>query len=134
VDRSSVDSRQTRVYPRYVMIRARVLVLAVFLGLGGTASAQKTTQSQSETRSEKNDSASEKEKKPRIDLASDIDRYTKNLDKRWRKKLFGTFGIAEAHVFPGRETGPYLGPPIRIWGNGWGTSMWRDPVTGWPIQ
>src|SRR5262245_58853286 len=48
---------------------------------------------------------------------------------RW-KKLFQIFGVSEVHIFPGRESGPSL----RIWGNGFSTSMWRDPVTGWPLQ
>ena len=51
---------------------------------------------------------------------------------RW-KRLIGPFGIGEFHIFPARESGPYLGPPRRIWGHGIGTSLWRDPVTGWPL-
>lgn len=51
-----------------------------------------------------------------------------------RKRLLGPVGIGEFHIFPARETGPYPGPPLRIWGNGFGTSLWRDPVTGWPLH
>jgi hypothetical protein len=45
-------------------------------------------------------------------------------------KVLGLASISGFHVPPGRETGPFLGPPLRIWGNGIGTSLWRDPVTG----
>jgi hypothetical protein len=60
---------------------------------------------------------------------------SEDLEKtlRW-KKLFGIFGVSEVHIYPARESGPYLGPPLHIWGNGFSTSLWRDPVTGWPIQ
>ena len=52
---------------------------------------------------------------------------------RW-KRILGPVGIGEFHVFPAREPGPYGSPPLRIWGTGFGTSLWRDPVTGWPLQ
>ncbi len=48
--------------------------------------------------------------------------------------LFKIFSVGDVHVFPSRESGPYLGPPLRIWGNGFGTSLWREPVTGWALQ
>jgi hypothetical protein len=39
------------------------------------------------------------------------------------------------HLYPAWEPGPYQGPPARIWQPGWwGTTLWRDPVTGWPLQ
>ena len=55
-------------------------------------------------------------------------------DKIRFKRIWGPFGLAGYHVFPAAETGPWLGPPQRIWSNGFGTSLWRDPVTGWPLQ
>ncbi len=61
-------------------------------------------------------------------LADDLEKW-----RHWRK-LFGIFGLSEMHVYPGQESGPHPGPPLRIWGNGFGASMWRDPVTGWPLQ
>jgi hypothetical protein len=45
---------------------------------------------------------------------------------------FGTITVGAFHVFPARESGPHIGPPARIWGLGFATSLWRDPVTGWP--
>ena len=45
---------------------------------------------------------------------------------------FGPLVIGAYHIFPAQEPGPYVGPPTRIWGLGFGTSLWRDPVTGWP--
>ena len=70
-----------------------------------------------------------------LDFSDQYKMLSNDLEKalRW-KKLFGIFGVSEVHIFPGRESGPYLGPPLRIWGNGFSTSMWRDPVTGWPLQ
>lgn len=74
-------------------------------------------------------------KKIEIDFSAGYDTLSEDLEKslRWRN-LFKIFGVSEVHVFPSRESGPYPGPPLRIWGNGWGTSLWRDPVTGWPLQ
>jgi hypothetical protein len=83
----------------------------------------------------------ESEKRPeqtkRIDLdfSDQYKMLSEDLERslRW-KHLFRVFGIAEVHIYPARESGPYLGPPLHIWGNGFGTSLWRDPVTGWPLQ
>ncbi|HEX9724134.1 MAG TPA: hypothetical protein VGC53_07605, partial [Vicinamibacteria bacterium] len=44
----------------------------------------------------------------------------------------GPFELGAFHVFPAQEPGPYLGPPPKIWGLGFGTSLWRNPVAGWP--
>ena len=52
---------------------------------------------------------------------------------RW-KRIWGPVGVAGYHLFPSQETGENAGPPREIWTNGWGTSLWRDPVTGWPLQ
>ena len=60
--------------------------------------------------------------------------YQRAVDKiRWRR-IVGPVGIGRFHIFPAQETGPNLGPAKRIWGDGFGTSLWRDPITGWPIQ
>lgn len=71
----------------------------------------------------------------KLNFSDQFKMLSEDLEKslRW-KKLFGIFGISETHIYPGRESGPYLGPPLRIWGNGFATSLWRDPVTGWAIQ
>jgi hypothetical protein len=70
-----------------------------------------------------------------LDFTDQYKMLSEDLEKslRW-KRLFRIFGIAEVHIYPGRESGPNLGPPLRIWGHGFGASMWRDPVTGWPLQ
>jgi hypothetical protein len=70
-----------------------------------------------------------------LDFSDQYKMLSEDLEKtlRW-KKLFGMFGVPEVHIYPGRESGPYMGPPLRIWGNGFATSMWRDPITGWPLQ
>jgi hypothetical protein len=44
----------------------------------------------------------------------------------------GPFELGAFHVFPAQEPGPHLGPPTRIWGLGFGTSLWRSSVAGWP--
>lgn len=48
--------------------------------------------------------------------------------------VVGPLVVGAFHIFPALEPGPYIGPPARIWGLGFGTSLWRDPVTGWPLQ
>jgi hypothetical protein len=81
------------------------------------------------------DSRSEEKKPIEMNFSDQYKALSEDLERslRW-KKLFGIFGVAEVHVFPGRESGPYLGPPLTLWGHGFGASLWRDPVTGWPIQ
>jgi hypothetical protein len=81
------------------------------------------------------DPPAEQKKQIDLDFSDQYKALSEDLERslRW-KKLFGIFGVAEVHVFPGRESGPYLGPPLTLWGHGFGASLWRDPVTGWPIQ
>ncbi len=72
-----------------------------------------------------------------FDLSFDYD--PDELREHWvdwvrTKRIWGPFGLAGYHIFPAAETGPWLGPPTRFWGNGFGTSLWRNPVTGWPEQ
>jgi len=114
-----LDTGGKRAYGGLAMTAAGLFLLALLHG-----QSQETTE------------ASPAEKK-QIDL-NFSDQYkmlSEDLEKslRW-KKLFGIFGISETHIFPGWESGPYVGPPLRIWGNGFATSLWRDPVTGWPLQ
>ena len=56
------------------------------------------------------------------------------MDKLQWKRIWGPFGIAGYHIAPAAESGPYRGPPTQFWSNGFGTSLWRDTVTGWPLQ
>jgi len=49
-----------------------------------------------------------------------------------RKHLAGPFWLGGYYIPPSQQPGP--GPPLQIWGRGFGTSLWRDPVTGWPIR
>ena len=56
------------------------------------------------------------------------------MNKLQWKRIWGPIGIAGYHIAPAAESGPYRGPPMRFWSNGWGTSLWRDTVTGWPLQ
>lgn len=44
----------------------------------------------------------------------------------------GPFRLAAFHVFPTQRPGPYLGSPMKLWGSGFGTTLWRNAVTGWP--
>lgn len=44
---------------------------------------------------------------------------------------YGPISIGAYHVSLAREPGPHRGPPTRIWGLGFGTSLWMNPVTGW---
>jgi hypothetical protein len=79
----------------------------------------------------------ETEKKIKLDVSYDYD--PQELHRHWRdlirwKRIKGFVGIGSYHIFPARESGPYKSPPLTIWGQGFGTSLWRDPITGWPIQ
>ncbi len=51
-----------------------------------------------------------------------------------RKQLLGPIGLGGYYIPSSQEPGPYYGPPLQIWGGGFGTSLWRNPITGWPIQ
>jgi hypothetical protein len=51
-----------------------------------------------------------------------------------RKQLLGPIGLGGYYIPSSQEPGPYYGPPLQIWGRGFGTSLWRNPITGWPIQ
>jgi hypothetical protein len=53
--------------------------------------------------------------------------------EQW-KQLIGPIGLGGYYIPPSQEPGPYYGPPLQIWGRGFGTSLWRNPITGWPIQ
>lgn len=56
------------------------------------------------------------------------------LDAQRRRHLVGPVGLRGYYTPPSQEPGPYYGPPLQIWGRGSGTSLWRNPVTGWAIQ
>ncbi len=76
-------------------------------------------------------------KKPSFDLnykydPRELHEYSDEL-KRW-KRIKGIFYLGTFHIPPGSLSGPNSGPPPYIWTNGFGTSLWRDPVTGWPIM
>ncbi len=51
-----------------------------------------------------------------------------------RKHLAGPIWLGGYYIPPSQQPGPNVGPPLQIWGRGFGTSLWRDPVTGWPIR
>ena len=51
-----------------------------------------------------------------------------------RKHLGGPFWLGGYYIPPSQQPGPNVGPPLQIWGKGFGTSLWRDPVTGWPLR
>jgi hypothetical protein len=77
------------------------------------------------------------QQKIKFDFSYDYD--PQELHQYWRdlvrwKRIKGVIGVGSYHIFPARESGPYRAPPLTIWGQGFGTSLWRDPVTGWPIQ
>jgi hypothetical protein len=118
-----------RAYSSIEMRTGAALVVVLLLGSASSAFAQ-----ESETEKKPRE---ENEKKEAIsfDFSAGYEAFSRDRDEALRfKNLFKRFGLAEFHVFPGWEVGPYLGPPARIWSNGFGTSLWRDPVTGWPLQ
>ncbi len=109
------------------MAKGSMLALIAFLAL---AASQPTAAQQDEPKEEK------KSIKDYLDL------YTydpEELHKIWqqaarRKQLFGPLGLGGYFIPSSQEPGPYYGPPLQIWGRGFGTSLWRNPITGWPIQ
>ena len=63
----------------------------------------------------------------------------RELHEIWRRSqerehLGGPFWLGGYYIPPSQQPGPNLGPPLQIWGRGFGTSLWRDPVTGWPLR
>jgi len=85
------------------------------------------------------DDETEKEPSDRLqfDFSFDYDpeELRESIHDRLRfKRIWGPIGVAGYHIFPSAQTGPWQGPPQRIWSNGFGTSLWRDAVTGWPTQ
>jgi len=62
------------------------------------------------------------------------DLYEEFLRNNTWRRIWGPIGIGEFHIFPARQTGENFGPPLRIWGHGFGTSLWRDPITGHPLM
>jgi hypothetical protein len=85
---------------------------------------------------EKSRESGKKQEKIRFDFTykydpQELHQYWRDLN-RW-KRLKGIFGIGSYHIPLALEPGPYYGPPTTIWGQGFGTSLWRDPITGRPI-
>lgn len=110
------------------MTGASVLTAVVLLAL--PAAAQR--QSDEET-------ADDTEKSDRIQFDFSFDYDPAELREHWDekirvKRIWGPIGVAGYHIFPAAESGPWARPPTRIWTNGFGTSLWRDPITGWPEQ
>ncbi len=106
---------------------ARALLFALAVVVPITSTAQDREQAGSEADSDRIE----------MDLSFDYDpeELREHLPPRVHfKRIWGPIGIAGFHVPPAAEPGPYRGPPKTIWSNGFGTSMWRDPVTGWPLQ
>lgn len=105
-------------------VRGSFVLAALILAASSAVAAQDAPESHDNDRIE-------------FDLSFDYDpeELREDIRKklRWRR-LWGPVGIGPYHVFPAHENRPNEGPPRRIWTNGWGTSMWRDPVTGWPLQ
>lgn len=108
------------------MVRGTALVLLAFLLLAVPLSAQK-------------DERKENKKKSLKDYLH-LHKYDHwELQEYWQKsehwkQLTGPFGLGGYYIPPSHQPGPYPGPPLQIWGRGFGASLWRDPVTGWPIQ
>ena len=107
------------------MTRSFVIGLVILAFLAPGLSAKDNKKSKRDT------------KKVTFDLNYEYDprelhEYSNEL-KRW-KRIKGMLYLGTYHVPPGSVSGRNLGPPRYIWTNGFGTSLWRDPVTGWPIM
>jgi hypothetical protein len=55
-----------------------------------------------------------------------------DVSREPRPLTYGPFKLAAFHVFPTQVPGPSIGPPTKLWDSGFGTSLWRNAVTGWP--
>ena len=117
------------------MARARArttfLTAALALWLASPALAQ------TGDKNHPDDAESEPNDKIELDLSFDYDpeELREHIrDKIRFKRIWRSFGLAGYHVFPAYDSGPYEGPPLQIWSNGFATSLWRDPITGWPLQ
>lgn len=113
------DSSLTRMWARLVLFVLVLTVPAVSLG-----------------QDNRNRKKGEHRDRVEFDFSFDYDpAELRDISAKLRfKRIWGPFGIAGHHIFPAAESGPYQGPPQRIWSNGFATSLWRDPVTGWPLQ
>jgi hypothetical protein len=86
---------------------------------------------------EKKEEKKEPKKKIKFDYSYEYDprelhEYSQEII-RW-KRIKGIVGVGGYVVPAGLQPGPNAGPIKQIWGQGFGTSLWRDPVTGWPIM
>ncbi len=107
------------------MVRGTALVVIALFWLSGTALTGAQT-------TEKNG-----EKKSLKQFLHVYNYDPRELHEIWqeseqRKHLAGPFWLGGYYIPPSQQPGP--GPPLQIWGRGFGTSLWRDPVTGWPIR
>ncbi len=82
--------------------------------------------------------AREKEspEKLKFDLQYDYDPL--ELHEYWRKairwkQIIGPLGLAPYYIPAAHQPGLNLGPPRQLFGHGSGTTLWRDPITGWPL-
>lgn len=110
-------------------------VLAIVLGLLVTPAVH--AQETKDQKQEKQEKKENKKKKLKFDFSFKYDplelhKYSRQSPRRLTLK--GPVGIGGFHVPTAYETGPALGPPLQIWGTGWGASLWRDPITGRYIQ
>ena len=110
----------TRMWARFVLFVLVLTLAAVSLG-----------------RDSRNRKKGENGDRIEFDFSFDYDpaELRENISNKLRfKRIWGPFGIAGYDIFPAAESGPYQGPPQRIWSNGFATSLWQDPVNGWPLQ
>jgi hypothetical protein len=107
------------------VIRTAAFLLSLLL-FSAVAGAQ-------EKDGEKKDS---EKKKLKLDLDYKYDPFELHAYSRRfprPKRLKGPLVLGEYSLPPAQDTGPYLGPPLKLYGTGFGASVWRDPVTGRPI-
>jgi hypothetical protein len=119
------------------MAKASVPTLIALTALLSLAAPRSTSAQQDGTKQESRKSEkSEKSIRDYFDLytydAEELHQYWQEAERR--KQLIGPIGVGGYFIPAGLESGPYPGPPLQIWGRGFGTSLWRDPITGWAIQ
>ncbi len=68
----------------------------------------------------------------RVENPLDLLAPARRFHDRWRR-IRGTLGT-RYHLYPAQKAGGREDWPPRIFAGGWNYSLWRDPVTGWPVS
>ena len=108
-----------------------VLAVVVVPTFAAEAGAERAPSGATAPEALKKEQTKEKKKRIQFDFSFEYDplelrRWSRQTPRRVPIK--GPVGIGSYYLPPALDNLP--GPPLHIWGTGWGASVWRDPVTG----